>query len=63
MNTYTRNYHRIYFDLSVVGWSFFPLPPAPPLLPGGGQREKMPGLVTQISSATVFEVLYYSLCS
>lgn len=61
MNTHARNCHRIYLDLSVVGWSFFLLPPTLPLLPSWGQKEKMPGLVTQVSLASVLEVVYHLL--
>ena len=61
MNTHARGQHLIVFALSVVDWSFFPLPPALPLLPSGGQREKMPGLVTRILSVSVIEVLYLLL--
>lgn len=61
MNTYARDQHRIEFFALVVGWSFFPLPPTPPILPGWGQKEKMPGLVKGIQSASVLEVLYLVL--
>lgn len=58
MNTFARGEYRIECLVSVVGWSFFPLPPAPPILPGGGQMEKMPGLVKGIWSVSVLEVFY-----